>query len=106
MKLLILLFPLLANATVTDLTTPEQVKQELAKPGPRVLLYYTDWCGACQALKPTYSKLSDQMIDVRFYTMFVGKSEEDLRDTPCTDLNGIERTIPILKKTIKGCLSK
>lgn len=120
------LFAFVANAEVVDLTSPEQVKAEFAKPGPRVLMYYTDWCGACKEFKPTYVQLSNQTAGVRFYamnsdklmlkehagkvpyipTLFVGKSEVQLRDNPCTDLNDVERTIPILKRTIKECLNK
>jgi thiol-disulfide isomerase/thioredoxin len=121
-----MLLSLYANATVIDLKTADQVKTELAKPGPRVLMYYTDWCPSCHEFMPTYKKLSNSMTNIKFYTMnldklalkehagkvpyiptmFVGKSDSDLRNNPCTDLNNVERTIPILKKTIEGCLNK
>ena len=121
---LIIIFSPSTNAAVINLTTTTQIKMELVKPGPKVLLYYTDWCPSCQEFKPTYKRLSNSIPNVKFYSMnsdkvrlkehnfsyipymYVGKSSDDLRNHPCIDLNSVERTIPILKQTIRECLNK
>jgi thiol-disulfide isomerase/thioredoxin len=118
-----LLISVSAHAKVIDLTSPAQVKQELAKKGPMVVLYYTSWCGACKAYKPSFEKASKKFTDVRFYKMdldkiglkehkgktpyipmlFFGKDEDSLRNRPCIDQDG-ERDN--LKAFFKRCQSE
>ena len=120
---LLLSMPCLVAAKTIPLNNPDEVKVELAKPGPVVLLYGTTWCPACENFKPVYEKLSDEVSGVRFYTMdcdklrltehkdafqyipttFVGKSGQDLRDNPCK-IGEKGRDIKTLKEEITKCL--
>ena len=123
--LFMLFLPLFAMSNVTDLSTLNQVKTEFAKPGPVVLLYYTDWCPACKAFEPTYEQLSNDAKDVRFYkmncdkltisehvnqfgyipTVYVGKDANTLRKTPC-QIAQKDRRIEYIKKELEKCLAK
>lgn len=97
-----------SEAGVVELTTPAQVKKEFAKKGPFVVLYYTQWCGACKSYKPEYRRESENFPNVRFYRMdvdkiqvkehqkkvpfipmlFYGKDEQTFRNDPCIAKNG------------------
>lgn len=112
---------------VVELRTPDQVKVELAKPGPMVLLYGAPWCPGCQMFDPIYEKISEnpRMKDVRFYhmniddialkghegkipyipTAFVGRSEDELRNRPCKILKG-DRTEKRVIREIQRCLKR
>jgi thiol-disulfide isomerase/thioredoxin len=106
--MLVMLLSLSAHAKVVELSTPAQVKSELSKPGPFVVLYYTSWCGACSQYKPFFEKESNKIKNVRFYKMnleviaikehqdkvpyipmlFYGKDEASFRNNPCIDKSG------------------
>lgn len=112
-----------STTRVVELKSPEQVKSELAKPGPVVLLYSTEWCGACKAFKPTFDSVSNLMTDVRFYrldadklglkehagkikyvpTIYVGRSEKTLREQPC-EIGKEGRSSARIKLDIINCL--
>jgi len=115
----------MASAKVVELSTPEQLKTELAKPGPGiVLLYSAPWCPGCQLFHPVYEKLSEKMKPIRFYdinidvtaplkehegmvpyipTAFVGHSEDQLRNRPCRILND-DRDFDTVREEIEECL--
>jgi thiol-disulfide isomerase/thioredoxin len=80
MKYLImaLLISVSAHAKVVDLTSPAQVKEELGKKGPMVVLYYTSWCGACKAYKPSFEKASNKFKDVRTFLCFFTEKTKTL----------------------------
>jgi len=112
------------NGFVTELTNSKQVKKELAKKGPVVLVYHTTWCGSCQMFMPTYSKISTLMSTVRFYamdadkiglkehqgkfnavpTIYVGKDEASLRKAPCEVKFSLKESE--IMSGISACLNK
>ncbi len=108
---------------VIELTTPEQVKAELAKAGPIILLYSADWCGFCKEFEPDYDQMSTVFTNLRFYkvnadkiglkehakllkgvpAIFVGRNEDQLRNKPC-ELGKEGRGRAKLKAEIIDCL--
>jgi thiol-disulfide isomerase/thioredoxin len=111
---------------VIELTTPQQVKEELAKSGPVIIMYHAEWCGACKMTEPQFHKASEAMSTVRFYMFdvdkiglkehkdkirfismfFVGRDEASLRAGKCSDADRSDkpRTSAQIKLFILDCL--
>jgi len=61
---------------MTSLSSLSAVKKAI-KSNPKVVLeFYATWCGACDAMKPEYSKLNKKTPGVRFYKVDVDKATE------------------------------
>lgn len=109
-----------------ELSSLEQVKTELAKPGPFVVMYSADWCVTCQEVKPTFKETAAQTPSVKFLILdvdkvqlkehtkivnhiplfLVGKDENSLRNKPCVQPDNLEYTVVGFKKFITKCLGK
>jgi thioredoxin 1 len=110
-------------ANALELDSLAKIKSEMAKPGPRVLMYYADWCGPCRLLHPTYVKFAQETKGVRFYemnidkamlkehavgdvyvpTIYYGDSENQIRNRPCV-IGAMGRSLNKLKADLKKCM--
>lgn len=119
----VILFVVRAGALdAVELTTPEQVKAELSKPGPIVLMYATDWCGACKTMKPIFMRAAKENKNTRFFILnadkvrlkehqdlgfvpriYVGRNEKELRENPCNDADGTKQSTTAIKELVDRC---
>ena len=79
--------------------TAEQLKQKI-KNGDKVIVdFYTNWCGPCRMMKPTFEKVSQEFVNenygVEMYTFDVQKYQDYAAEL------GI-RAVPTIKSFING----
>jgi thiol-disulfide isomerase/thioredoxin len=112
------------NGAVVPLTTVEQARAVIARPGPIVVLYHAEWCGVCREFMIEYFDAAARMPEVRFYmvdldhgrgykehaklvqfvpTVLVGKDEQSLRNHPC-EVAKKKRDSATVMQEIKRCL--
>jgi thioredoxin 1 len=60
--------------------TTEQLKEKINNGEKLIVDFYTQWCGPCKVMKPTFEKLSEeyrkQSSEVQLYTMDVELNRE------------------------------
>lgn len=88
MKTLMILLSLVTSTVFAaeKLENPEQVKAAFAKGRPMVIMFYADWCPACQSTKPRYAEAEKALAGkVDFYLM----DSDKIRLRMAKDFDGI-----------------
>ena len=75
-----------------EIETVEQLKEELAKPGLKIVDFWASWCGPCRAFMPLLEQLESESDPEK--VTFLKVSIEDL---PTLSADYSIRTIPTLK---------